>query len=564
MDNNEYKNTENEERKSELNAYETGRRNETGLEPVFSSSEREREYQNKSSDISVNTEASSSDNTQSNIYSGYNQTSNGYPGYGNYQNMGSSPSPYQAYSNPYYMPRNNTSSGQIPQTPGAYQMHNTQQRAATDYQNYSQPVKPQQTKKKSGSSGRGAAVIAAAMIISLLAGVGGGFFGAYVMNNNSTSSSSVSTQSTVENDKKKEEKITSDSSKKEEESDSVKITEASDTKTTPTTIQEVAAMVKDSVVEITTETTSYDSFYGSYVSKAAGSGVIISEDGYIITNNHVIEDANTITVRLTNSKTYTAKLIGKDATLDVALLKIDESGLTTAKFGNSAKLNVGQIAIAIGNPLGQLGGTVTDGIISATDREIQLDGKTMNLLQTNAAINPGNSGGGLFDSNGNLIGIVVAKSTSTSSGTSVEGLGFAIPINDVSDVLDDLKKNGKVTNRAYLGVNLREVTSEDDMFTYRVDKAGVYVTAVTAGSAAEKAGIKIGDCIEKFDGKEVESASSLSALVSKHKSGDTVEIKIYRDGKEQTLSVTLGEKSNDSDSTEKRRSYDEDDYIPRW
>ena len=152
MDNNEYKNTENEERKSELNAYETGRRNETGLEPVFSSSEREREYQNKSSDISVNTEASSSDNTQSNIYSGYNQTSNGYPGYGNYQNMGSSPSPYQAYSNPYYMPRNNTSSGQIPQTPGAYQMHNTQQRAATDYQNYSQPVKPQQTKKKSGSS----------------------------------------------------------------------------------------------------------------------------------------------------------------------------------------------------------------------------------------------------------------------------------------------------------------------------------------------------------------------------------------------------------------------------
>lgn len=564
MENNEYKNTEIEERKSELNAYKTGRRNETGLEPVFSSSDMEREYQAKGNGVSVNNEASSVDTQQGDVYSGYNNGSTGYPGYGNYQNRGNEASQYQTYNNQNYTPRNTVSTGYESQTYGAYQMHNVPQRPAAGYQNYPQPVKAKQPKKRSGGSGRGAAVIAAAMIISLLAGAGGGFFGAYVMTNNNTSSGSVSTQSTVENDNKKSEKSTSENSKTDEESDSVKITEASETKTTPTTIQEVAAMVKDSVVEITTETTSYDSFYGSYVSKAAGSGVIISEDGYIITNNHVIEDANTITVRLTNSKTYTAKLIGKDATLDVALLKIDETGLTTAKFGNSAKLSVGQIAIAIGNPLGQLGGTVTDGIISATDREIQLDGKTMNLLQTNAAINPGNSGGGLFDSNGNLIGIVVAKSTTTSSGTSVEGLGFAIPINDVSDVLDDLKKNGKVTNRAYLGVNLREISSEDDMFTYRVDKAGVYITAVTAGSAAEKAGLQIGDCIEKFDGKEVESASSLTAMVSKHKSGDTVELTIYRDGKEQTLSVTLGEKTTDSSSSEKRRTYDDDDYIPRW
>ena len=313
------------------------------------------------------------------------------------------------------------------------------------------------------------------------------------------------------------------------------------------------------VFEITTETTSYDSFYGQYVSKAAGSGVIISQDGYILTNNHVIDGATSITVRLTNQKTYTAKLIGKDSTLDIALLKIEETDLTTATFGDSAKLSVGQVAIAIGNPLGQLGGTVTDGIISAMDREITIDGKKMNLLQTNAAINPGNSGGGLFDANGNLIGIVVAKSSSTSSGTSVEGLGFAIPINDVVSVLDDLKTNGRVTNRAYLGVNVVDIINENAKFMYRVEKEGVYVSYVQPDSAAQQAGIKAYDRLVKIDDKEISESTDLTNYLAKHKKGDKVKIVVERDGKEITLDVTLGERPSDEE-TEKQEQQTTPDY----
>ena len=405
---------------------------------------------------------------------------------------------------------------------------------------YSLPV----TEKKK-SKGRSFGIIAAALILSLCVGVGGGFLGSYIANGNSA----LTSESSQAEDKK-------DSNDKD---DSVlKITQASDSDVTPTTTQEVAAKVKDAVVEITTEATAYDSFYGQYVQQSAGSGVIISDDGYIITNNHVIEGANKIQVRLTNTNTYTAKLIGRDSTLDVALLKIEETGLTAATFGDSAKLSVGQTAIAIGNPLGQLGGTVTDGIISALDREIKIDNKTMNLLQTNAAINPGNSGGGLFDSNGNLIGIVVAKSSSTSSGTSVEGLGFAIPVNDIVDILDDLKTKGYVGGRAYLGINFVDITDQQSMFMYRVDKAGVYVSAVTEGSAAEKAGIKIYDCITKVDDEEIDDSSELRTVISKHKAGDKVKITVYRDGETKVLDVTLGEKA----AEEEESSEVTEDYNP--
>ena len=264
-------------------------------------------------------------------------------------------------------------------------------------------------------------------------------------------------------------------------------------------------------------------------------------------------------MRLTNQKTYTAKLIGKDSTLDIALLKIEETDLTTATFGDSAKLSVGQVAIAIGNPLGQLGGTVTDGIISAMDREITIDGKKMNLLQTNAAINPGNSGGGLFDANGNLIGIVVAKSSSTSSGTSVEGLGFAIPINDVVSVLDDLKTNGRVTNRAYLGVNVVDIINENAKFMYRVEKEGVYVSYVQPDSAAQQAGIKAYDRLVKIDDKEISESTDLTNYLAKHKKGDKVKIVVERDGKEITLDVTLGERPSDEE-TEKQEQQTTPDY----
>ena len=193
------------------------------------------------------------------------------------------------------------------------------------------------------------------------------------------------------------------------------------------------------------------------------------------------------------------------------------------------------------------------------DREITIDGKKMNLLQTNAAINPGNSGGGLFDANGNLIGIVVAKSSSTSSGTSVEGLGFAIPINDVVSVLDDLKTNGRVTNRAYLGVNVVDIINENAKFMYRVEKEGVYVSYVQPDSAAQQAGIKAYDRLVKIDDKEISESTDLTNYHEKHKKGDKVKIVVERDGKEITLDVTLGERPSDEE-TEKQEQQTTPDY----
>lgn len=396
---------------------------------------------------------------------------------------------------------------------------------------YDNSAESEKTEKKS-SYGRKVALIAGAIAITLCLGVGGGFLGAYLANHPQTSTVSSTTKTISNND---------NSGKKNDNEPVLQIVQASNTEITPTTTQEVAELVKDSVVEITTETTTYDTFYGQYVSQGAGSGVIISTDGYIITNNHVIEDAQTITVRLTNEKSYPARLIGTDETLDVALLKIEAEDLTAATFGTSANLKVGQTAIAIGNPLGQLGGTVTDGIISALDREIEVDGTTMTLLQTNAAINPGNSGGGLFDANGNLIGLVVAKSSRTSSGTSLEGLGFAIPVDNIINILSDLKTSGYVTGRAYLGVTVIDVSDEQTAFMYRLDRTGVYVASVEAGGAAEAAGIKIYDCITKIGDTEISSKSQLSAALSKLKANDTVKVTVVRDGKEITLDVTLGE-----------------------
>ena len=425
-------------------------------------------------------------------------------------------------------------------SPGSYQ---------TPYHSVPYNVMAQQPeKKKKSGSGKTIALVAGTLAVALCVGIGGGIIGSRLSSQNGAAPVQTSQSSSTSSTDSKETKT--DESESNENGGSLNITKASNTETKPTNIQEVTAKVKDSVVEITTETTEYDSFYGQYVSQAAGSGVIISEDGYLLTNNHVIDGATTITVRLTNSKTYDAKLIGKDAALDVALLKIEETGLTAATFGDSSTLNVGQDAIAIGNPLGRLGGTVTNGIISALDREIQLDGKTMNLLQTNAAINPGNSGGGLFDANGNLIGLVVAKSSSSGSGTSVEGLGFAIPVNDIVDVLDDLKTKGHVTGRGNLGINIVTINTENAMFMYRVEKMGVYVSAVTDGSAADKAGLKVGDMIVSFNDKEISEGSELTAAVSKLKAGTKVQIKIERDGKEQTIEATLGEKDSDETSTQ--------------
>ena len=297
-------------------------------------------------------------------------------------------------------------------------------------------------------------------------------------------------------------------------------------------------MTQNSVVEITTESVTNGGFFmEQYISSGAGSGVIISEDGYIITNNHVIEDANTVTVRLKNGDTYDAKLVGTDPETDVAVIKIDAEGLTPATLGDSDTLQVGQTAIAIGNPLGQLGGTVTNGIISALDREITLDGETMNLLQTNAAINPGNSGGGLFNDKGELIGLVVAKST----GENVEGLGFAIPINDVKEVLDSLIDYGYVRGRFELGITTIDITSDEAQARYRVDEQGVYVQQVNVDGNAALAGMQAGDRIVSVDGTAIESGSQLKEIIQSHTAGDKITIVVERNGQQVSLAVTLAE-----------------------
>lgn len=397
---------------------------------------------------------------------------------------------------------------------------------------------------KKSKKGRKVALIACAIALTLCVGVGGGFLGSYLANNGN----GIIAANTSNSNESKSSKSNSE----------LKIVQASDSEVKPTTVQEVVEKTQNAVVEITTETTQYGSFYGQYVAQGAGSGVIISSDGYIITNNHVIDGASKITVRLKDEKTYEAKLIGKDSTLDVALLKIEADNLTVATFGDSSKLAVGQTAIAIGNPLGKLGGTVTDGIISALDREIEIDGKTMTLLQTNAAINPGNSGGGLFDANGNLIGLVVAKSTSTSSGTSLEGLGFAIPINKIVDVLSDLKTNGYVTGRPSLGVTIVDINDREKQFMYRVNQLGAYISSLTSGGAAEKAGLKVGDCITKIDNKEVSSSSDIKTELSKHKAGDSIKVTVVRDEKTVTVNVTLGESTPDNDNSDESSTYNSD------
>ena len=303
-------------------------------------------------------------------------------------------------------------------------------------------------------------------------------------------------------------------------------------------VEDVASAVAVSVVEITTEIVSTNTFLGQYISKGAGSGVIFTTDGYIVTNHHVIEGANNVTVTLRNGESYNAKIVGDDAKTDLALLKIEAKGLTPAILtSDSSTLKVGQTAIAIGNPLGQLGGTVTSGIVSALDREIEIDGETMTLLQTSAAINPGNSGGGLFDDKGYLIGIVNAKS----SGSDIEGLGFAIPANTVKTVINDLMEYGYVKGRVNLGLTYVAINNFASAWLYGFDDFGIYVSNVDMRSDAYAAGIQVGDMIVSINGTEVQSESDIESQIKKCSVGDTINLVIRRNRQDYNVAITLSE-----------------------
>ena len=393
------------------------------------------------------------------------------------------------------------------------------------------PVQPQDAqppKKKKKFNGKRVARSAVALLLAAAMGFAGGFVGAKFGGSGKVVIQQVAPSSTADS------ASGSDSS----------ITAASSSGSSLTT-EQVADLVSPSVVVITTEQVVYSqwSWYGqNQVESGAGSGVIISSDGYILTCAHVVDGASTITVTI-GDKDYTATLVGEDTTSDIAVIKIDADGLTPATVGNSDSLKVGQSVMAVGNPLGELGGTVTGGMISALNRSVTIQGSssvnTMSLIQMDASVSPGNSGGGLFNMNGELVGIVNAKSSSSDA----EGLGFAIPINDAIKVAQELLENGYVTGRPYLGITYLAVTDAQTAAQLGVNAYGVYVVEVVKGGPAEKAGLQAGDRIVSVDGTEIASKDDLGTLMQKHAAGDTLSITIARDGQMQTVNVTLGEKT---------------------
>lgn len=309
---------------------------------------------------------------------------------------------------------------------------------------------------------------------------------------------------------------------------------------TELTNQQIAATVSPSIVGVSNMSYSQNSYLNINTVQSTGSGIIISTDGYIVTNNHVVSNANKLKVNLASGDEVDAKLIGTDATTDIAIIKIDPSGLDlkAATLGYSSSLQVGDEVLAIGNPLGlKLAGSVTHGIVSALNRSLTVDGTTYNLIQTDAAINSGNSGGALVNNKGEVIGINSVKVASDG----VEGLGFAIPIDDIKDVIEDIIKDGYVHGRPSIGINIVEITSQLAYYYNLPSNYGLFVNSVVEGSAAEISGIEVGDIIIAFNGEKVTSASDFIAKKNEYKAGDTIELTINREGTEKKISVKLQE-----------------------
>ncbi len=299
----------------------------------------------------------------------------------------------------------------------------------------------------------------------------------------------------------------------------------------------------DSVVAISTTVESY--YYGQTMEgTASGSGFILSADGYVVTNYHVVEEATKILVTTYDGTEYEAQLVGSDSGNDIAVLKVEAEGLAPADLGSSASLSIGDMVVAIGNPLGTLSATQTVGYVSGIDREITTDNTIINMIQTDCAINPGNSGGPLFNMDGQVIGITTAKySGTTDSGASIEGIGFAIPIDDISGMISDLVDYGYVTG-AYLGVKVMNNDAEAAAM-YDLPTAGAYVVSVDEGGAADRAGIRAKDLIIELGGQKISSVTDLTRTLRNYKAGDTTAVTLIRAGQEMTLGVTLDEKPHD-------------------
>jgi len=299
--------------------------------------------------------------------------------------------------------------------------------------------------------------------------------------------------------------------------------------------------IHSSIVSIETKGTS-GGFLNSSVTVGSGSGIILSKDGYIVTNNHVIADATEVTVTLSTGKVYNAKPVAKDTETDLAVIKIDATDLPAATLGDSDNLLVGDKAYAIGNPLGKnLYSSFTGGFVSGLNRSLNIDGESGNFIQTDTAINPGNSGGALVNSYGEVVGINTIKY----SGENVEGIGFAIPINDAKLVVDELIKKGYVSGRPLVGLIDPKTISQAEKEYYDLSDSGIYITSLASNGGAEKAGLKVGDVITYFDGARVKTVEELNTLKDKHKAGDTVDVTINRDGKVLQKKLTLTEDKPD-------------------
>lgn len=304
------------------------------------------------------------------------------------------------------------------------------------------------------------------------------------------------------------------------------------------TPSEVYAATVNSAVSINSSSVGTNAFGQPVQAASSGSGFIITSDGYIVTNHHVVKGATSVSVTLYNGQTYPATVVGGDSDYDVAVLKIEASGLQTVTFGKSADLNVGDTILAIGNPLGELTFSMSKGIVSCCDRAINVDGTPFKMIQVDCSVNPGNSGGALMNLYGEVVGIVSAKYSSYAS-TTVEGLGFAIPIDDVETIIADIMENGQVTNKAYMAITAGTMT-ESMAAQYRIDLTqGVFVFSTVKGGAGEKAGLKLGDVITKLNDTEITSMVDLSSAKKGFKAGDTVTLTVYRDGEYITLPLTF-------------------------
>ena len=301
---------------------------------------------------------------------------------------------------------------------------------------------------------------------------------------------------------------------------------------------EVYASTVNSTVSINCSSQSTNIFGQTTQSASSGSGFIISEDGYIVTNYHVINGASSVKVTLYNGDTYDATVIGGDSDYDVAVLKINAAGLTPVTLGNSADVNVGDSVLAIGNPLGELTFSMSGGYVSSCNRAINVDGTPFNMIQVDCSINPGNSGGPLVNLYGEVVGIVSAKYSSYSN-TTVEGLGFAIPISDVRAIITDIIENGQVTGKAYLAIKAGTMT-EQMAAQYDIDiTEGVFVYSTESGGAGEKAGLQLGDVITKLNDTAITSMTDLTMAKKSYKAGDTVTLTVYRSGEYITLDLTF-------------------------